>query len=41
MDVYTTMTPVCLSDPSEDETFLRLHHAEVLEWLTKAILLLP
>jgi RNA polymerase sigma factor for flagellar operon FliA len=41
MDGYTKMTPVCLPDPSEDETFLRLHHAELREWLTKAILLLP
>jgi DNA-directed RNA polymerase specialized sigma subunit len=41
MDVYITMTPVCLPDPSEDETFLRLHHAEVRELLTKAILFLP
>jgi RNA polymerase sigma factor for flagellar operon FliA len=30
-----------LPDPSEDEMFLRLHHAELREWLTKAILLLP
>jgi RNA polymerase sigma factor (sigma-70 family) len=37
----TKMTPVCLPDPSEDETFLRLHHAELRELLTKAILLLP
>jgi RNA polymerase sigma factor FliA len=38
------MTPVCLPDPSEEEeeeTLLRLHHAELREWLTKAILLLP
>jgi RNA polymerase sigma factor for flagellar operon FliA len=41
MDGYTKMTPVCLPDPSEDERFLRLHHAEVRERLTKAILLLP
>ena len=41
MDGYTKMTPVCLPDPPEDETFLRLHHAELREWLTKAILLLP
>jgi RNA polymerase sigma factor FliA len=41
MDGYTTMTPVCLPDPSEDETFLRLHHAELRGSLTKAILLLP
>jgi RNA polymerase sigma factor FliA len=31
----------CLSDPSEDETFLRLQHAELREWLTEAIRLLP
>jgi RNA polymerase sigma factor FliA len=41
MDGYTKMTPVCLPDPSEDETFHRLHHTEVRERLTKAILLLP
>jgi RNA polymerase sigma factor FliA len=41
MDAYTKMTPVCLLDPSEDVPFLRLHHAELREWLTKAILLLP
>jgi RNA polymerase sigma factor FliA len=41
MDGYTKMTPVCLPDPSEDETFLRLRHAELRKWLTKAILLLP
>ena len=41
MDGYTKMTPVCLPDPPEDDTFLRLHHAELREWLTKAILLLP
>jgi RNA polymerase sigma factor (sigma-70 family) len=35
------MTSVCLPDPSEDETLLRLQHAELREWLTKAILLLP
>jgi DNA-directed RNA polymerase specialized sigma24 family protein len=35
------MTPVCLPDPSDEETLLRLHHAELREWLTKAILLLP
>jgi RNA polymerase sigma factor (sigma-70 family) len=35
------MTSVCLPDPSEDKTLLRLHHAELREWLTKAILLLP
>jgi RNA polymerase sigma factor FliA len=31
----------CLSDPSEDETLLRLQHAELREWLTEAIRLLP
>jgi RNA polymerase sigma factor FliA len=41
MDGYTKMTPVWLPDPSEDETFPRLHHAELRERLTKAILLLP
>jgi RNA polymerase sigma factor FliA len=41
MDGYTKMTPVCLPDPPEDETFLRLHRAELREWLTKAILVLP
>jgi hypothetical protein len=41
MDRYTRMTPVCLPDPPEDEPFHRLHHAELREWLTKAILLLP
>ena len=41
MDGYTKMTPVCLPDSPEDETFRRLHHAELREWLTKAILLLP
>jgi RNA polymerase sigma factor FliA len=41
MDGYTKMTPVCLPDPSEDERFPRLHHAELREWLTEAILLLP
>jgi RNA polymerase sigma factor for flagellar operon FliA len=35
------MPSVCLSDPSEDETLLRLQHAELREWLTEAILLLP
>jgi hypothetical protein len=36
------MTSVCLTDPSEEEeTLLRLHRAELREWLTKAILLLP
>ena len=35
------MTSVCLPDPSEDETLLRLQHAELREWLTEAILLLP
>jgi RNA polymerase sigma factor (sigma-70 family) len=35
------MTSVCLPDPSEDEAFLRLQHAELREWLTEAILLLP
>jgi DNA-directed RNA polymerase specialized sigma subunit len=38
---YTEMTSVCLPDPSEDETLLRLQHAELREWLTEAILLLP
>jgi RNA polymerase sigma factor for flagellar operon FliA len=32
---------VSLSDPSEDETLLRLQHAELRERLTEAILLLP
>jgi RNA polymerase sigma factor for flagellar operon FliA len=32
---------VCLPDPSEDETLHRLQHAELREWLTEAILLLP
>src|ERR1700722_16648168 len=41
MDGYTKMKPVCLPDSPEDETFRRLHHAELREWLTKAILLLP
>jgi RNA polymerase sigma factor for flagellar operon FliA len=41
MDGYTKMMPVCLPDPFEDETFLRLHHAELREWLANAILLLP
>jgi RNA polymerase sigma factor for flagellar operon FliA len=35
------MTSVCLPDPSEDETLLRSQHAELREWLTEAILLLP
>jgi RNA polymerase sigma factor FliA len=35
------MPSVCLSDPSEDETLLRLQHAELREWLTEAILFLP
>jgi RNA polymerase sigma factor for flagellar operon FliA len=35
------MTSVCLPDPSEDETLLRSHHAELREWLTEAILLMP
>jgi hypothetical protein len=35
------MTSVCLPDPSENETLLRLQHAELREWLTEAILLLP
>jgi RNA polymerase sigma factor for flagellar operon FliA len=35
------MTLVCLPDSSEDETLLRLQHAELQEWLTEAILLLP
>ena len=35
------MSEGCLSDPSEDETFLRLQHAELREWLTEAIRLLP
>jgi RNA polymerase sigma factor for flagellar operon FliA len=35
------MLSVCLSDPSEDETLLRLQHAELREWLTEAILFLP
>jgi RNA polymerase sigma factor (sigma-70 family) len=35
------MTSVCLPDPSEDETPLRLQHAELREWLTEAIRLLP
>jgi RNA polymerase sigma factor FliA len=34
------MTSVCLPDPSEEERHLRSHHAEVREWLTKAILIL-
>jgi RNA polymerase sigma factor (sigma-70 family) len=38
---YTKMTPVCFPDPSEDETSLRLLHADLRQWLTKAILLLP
>jgi RNA polymerase sigma factor (sigma-70 family) len=37
----TEMTSVCLPDPSEDETLLRSQHAELREWLTEAILLLP
>jgi RNA polymerase sigma factor FliA len=37
----TEMTSVCLPDPSEEETLLRLQHAELQEWLTEAILLLP
>jgi DNA-directed RNA polymerase specialized sigma subunit len=28
------MTLVCLPDSSEDETLLRLQHAELQEWLT-------
>src|ERR1700730_12546481 len=32
---------VSLSDPSEDETLLRLQHAELRERLTEALLLLP
>jgi len=35
------MTSVCLPDSSEDETVLRSQHAELREWLTEAILLLP
>ena len=35
------MSEGCLSDPSEDETLLRLQHAELREWLTEAIRLLP
>jgi RNA polymerase sigma factor for flagellar operon FliA len=35
------MTSVCLPDSSEDETLLRSQHAELREWLTEAILLLP
>jgi len=35
------MSSGCLPDPSEDETLLRLHHAELREWLTEALLLLP
>jgi RNA polymerase sigma factor for flagellar operon FliA len=35
------MLSFCLSDPSEDETLLRLQHAELREWLTEAVLLLP
>lgn len=35
------MTSVCLGDPSEDETLLRLQHTELREWLTEAIHLLP
>jgi DNA-directed RNA polymerase specialized sigma subunit len=35
------MMSVCLPDPSEDETLLRLHNAELREWLTEALLLLP
>jgi RNA polymerase sigma factor for flagellar operon FliA len=35
------MTSICLPDPSEDKTLLRLQHAELREWLTEAILRLP
>jgi RNA polymerase sigma factor FliA len=35
------MTSVCLPDPSEGETLLRSQHAELREWLTEAILILP
>jgi hypothetical protein len=35
------LTSVCLPNPSENEIFLRLQHAEPWESLTGAILLLP
>jgi RNA polymerase sigma factor for flagellar operon FliA len=35
------MTSVCWPDPSDDETLFRLQHAELREWLTEALLLLP
>jgi DNA-directed RNA polymerase specialized sigma subunit len=35
------MTSVFLQDPSEDQTLLRLRHAELQEWLTEVILLMP
>ena len=35
------MTSFCLPDPTEDETLPRSQHAELREWLTEAILLLP
>jgi RNA polymerase sigma factor FliA len=35
------MMSVSLSDPSEDYALLRSHQAELREWLTQALLLLP
>jgi DNA-directed RNA polymerase specialized sigma subunit len=35
------MTSLCLPDSPEEKELLRLHHAEVRERLTKAILMLP
>ena len=35
------MTSVCMQNPSKNEIFLRLQHAELREWLTEAILRLP
>jgi RNA polymerase sigma factor FliA len=38
---FPKMTSVSWPDPSDDETLFRLQHAELREWLTEALLLLP
>jgi hypothetical protein len=38
---FTEMTSVAWPDPSDDETFYRLQHAELRGWITEAVLLLP